>query len=111
MLRRILSNTVSAYRKTGDGVLASVQGQVRTLQGLKGYDEKENAEEAIFFKKEDEKLLKSLLAKVRAQAEQHDVHSAKGVLAAEKSALEEIVGGKLSSAEKDALIEWKHTHF
>ena len=65
----------------------------------------------IFFKKEDEKLLKSLLAKVRAQAEQHDVHSAKGVLAAEKSALDEIVGSKLSSTQKDALIEWKHTHF
>lgn len=91
--------------------MANVQGQVRSLQGLKGYDEKENAEEAIFFKKEDEKLLRSLLSKVRAQAEQHDVHSAKGVLAAEKSALDAIVGSKLSAAEKDALIEWKHKHF
>ncbi len=76
-----------------------------------GYDDKENAEEAIFFKKEDEKLLKELLTKVRAQAEKHDVHSAKGVLAAEKSALEEIVGAKLSDAEKDGLMQWKHTHF
>lgn len=76
-----------------------------------GYDDKENAEEAIFFRKEDEKLLKELLTKVRAQAEKHDVHSAKGVLAAEKSALDEIVGTKLSDAEKDALMQWKHTHF
>ena len=111
MLRKILSSTLTKYRRVGDGVWANVQGQVRTLQGLKGYDEKENAEEAIFSKKEDEKLLESLLAKVRAQAEQHDVHSAKGVLAAEKSALDEIVGSKLSSTQKDALIEWKHTHF
>lgn len=76
-----------------------------------GYDDKENAEEAIFFRKEDEKLLKELLTKVRAQAEKHDVHSAKGVLAAEKSALDEIVGTKLSDAEKEALMQWKHTHF
>lgn len=111
MIRRILSSTLTAYKRAGDRVLTNVQGQVRTLQGLKGYDEKENAEEAIFFKKEDEKLLRSLLSKVRAQAEQHDVHSAKGALAAEKSSLEEIVGSKLSAAEKDALIEWKHRHF
>ncbi|KAI8104416.1 hypothetical protein M9434_002973 [Picochlorum sp. BPE23] len=82
-----------------------------SLAGLKGYDDKENAEEAIFFRKEDEKLLKELLTKVRAQAEKHDVHSAKGVLAAEKSALDEIVGTKLSDAEKEALMQWKHTHF
>ena len=55
--------------------------------------------------------MKELLNKVRAQAEKHDVHSAKGVLTAEKSALEEIVGSKLSDAEKEALMQWKHTHF
>jgi len=76
-----------------------------------GYDERENAQEAVFFKKEDEKLLKDLLKKVRAQAEKHDEHSAKGVRAAEKSSLESIVGDKLTETEKDALLEWKHTHF
>lgn len=81
------------------------------LQLFAGYDERENAQEAVFFKKEDEKLLKDLLKKVRAQAERHDEHSAKGVKAAEKSSLESIVGDKLTEAEKDALLEWKHTHF
>lgn len=62
----------------------------------------------MFFHKEDEKLLKKLLQKVRAQAEQHDVHNAKGAQAAEMSALDAIVGGKLSAEEKQKLIDWKH---
>jgi len=76
-----------------------------------GYDDKEGAEEAVFFRKEDEKLLRHLLDKVRAQAEKQDVHSASGVRTAELSALNEIVGSKLSDAEKEKLILWKHTHF
>lgn len=84
---------------------------IMTILIYTGYDDKENAEEAIFFKKEDEKLLRELLSKVRAQAEKHDVHSAKGALVAEKSALDQIVGCKLTEAEKEALLAWKHQHF
>jgi hypothetical protein len=66
-----------------------------------GYPDKEAAAEAVFFHKEDERLLKSLLSKVRAQAERHDPHNATGARAAELSALNELVGSKLSQAEKD----------
>lgn len=73
----------------------------RSSYFLAGYDNKEQAEEAVFFHKEDEKLLKSLLRKVRAQAEAHDTHSAVGAKAAELSSLNEIVGKKLTDAEKE----------
>jgi len=65
-----------------------------------GYSDKEAAEEAVFFHKEDEKLLKKLLSKVRAQAEVHDQHSAAGARAVELSSLNEIVGDKLTDAQK-----------
>lgn len=81
------------------------------MQGMKGYDDREAAEERLFFKKEDEKLLRELLSKVRAQAEAADPHAATGTLAAERSALDAIVGGKLSDAEKDEVLKWKHTHY
>ncbi|KAL4858243.1 hypothetical protein ACK3TF_001725 [Chlorella vulgaris] len=55
------------------------------LQGMKGYDDKEAAEE------EDERVLRRLLSKVRKSAEQHDVHAAAGSVEAEKSALKSIV--------------------
>lgn len=71
---------------------------------LSGYDNKEQAEEAVFFHKEDEKLLKKLLSKVRAQAEQYDSRSASEARAAELSALNEIVGSKLSDVEKEGNI-------
>lgn len=47
---------------------------------------------------------------MRAQAEVNDTHNAAGARAAELSALNEIVGSKLSDAEKEKLIEWKHAH-
>lgn len=84
---------------------------VLPLPPVAGYDDKEGAEEAVFFRKEDEKILKRLLDKVRAHAEQDDVHNAAGTRTAELSALNEVVGNKLSDAEKEALIKWKHTHF
>jgi hypothetical protein len=66
-----------------------------------GYDGKEQAEEAVFFHKEDEKLLKKLLSKVRAQAELNDSRTAKETRAAEMASLNDIVGSKLSDVEKE----------
>jgi len=66
-----------------------------------GYPDKEAAAEAGFFHKEDERLLKSLLSKVRAQAGRHDPRNVRGARAAELSALNELVGSKLSQAEED----------
>ena len=108
-----LTPLLAAKNATLEFVSAGSIGSKRgyALQGMKGYDDKEAAEERLFFKKEDEKLLRELLSKVRAQAEAADPHSATGTLAAERSALEAIVGGKLSDVEKEAVLKWKHTHF
>lgn len=103
-----------AGRTNAPGILASSQTLLQTrgaMQGMKGYDDKERTEERLFFKKEDEKLLRELLSKVRAQAEATDPHAATGTLAAERSALDAIVGAKLSASEKDQLLAWKHTHY
>jgi len=103
-----------AGRTNAPGFLASSQTLLQrrgAMQGMKGYDDKEAAEERLFFKKEEEKLLRELLSKVRAQAEVSDPHAATGTLAAERSALDAIVGSKLSPSEKDQLLEWKHTHY
>ncbi|KAI3425872.1 hypothetical protein D9Q98_007845 [Chlorella vulgaris] len=80
------------------------------LQGMKGYDDKEAAEEMLFFKKEDERVLRRLLSKVRKSAEQHDVHAAAGSVEAEKSALKSIVSKyNISDDDVAALLEWKHS--
>lgn len=79
------------------------------LEGMKGYDDKEAAEERLFFKKEDEKLLRKLLNKVKAQADATDVHEAKGDKEAELSALHSIIAKyKMSEDDLEALLKWKH---
>lgn len=78
---------------------------------MQGYDDKEAAEERLFFKKEDEKLLRKLLGKVKAQADQADVHAAVGDKAAELSSLQAIVAKyNVSQDDIDALIAWKNSH-
>ncbi|KAI7836075.1 hypothetical protein COHA_010044 [Chlorella ohadii] len=63
----------------------------------------------LYFKKEDEKLLRQLLSKVRSQAAQSDPHAAAGALEAEKSQLKAIVGKyNVSEADLNELIRWKH---
>jgi hypothetical protein len=102
---------VSGNRGDEDGpVDAGLDLNLIAIPFRAGYDSKEVAEEAVFFHKEDEKILKKLLSKVRAQAEANDTHNAAGARAAELSSLNSIVGSKLSDAEKEKLIEWKHTH-
>jgi uncharacterized protein YidB (DUF937 family) len=61
-------------------------------------------EEIVYFHKEDEKLLKGLLKKVRAQAEKQDSGAAAAADAAEMEQLNKIVGGKLSDAEKKGAL-------
>ncbi|KAH7623745.1 hypothetical protein NADE_008563 [Nannochloris sp. 'desiccata'] len=110
-LHSISRNAVrSLVPKVEAVVCATQRASASSLGGMKGYSDKEAAEEAVFFHKEDEKLLKKLLSKVRAQAEVHDQHSAAGARAVELSSLNEIVGDKLTDAQKEALLEWKHAH-
>lgn len=65
----------------------------------------------MHFMKEDERLLRKLLSKIKAQADAADVHEAAGVDASERSALASIIGKyNVSAADVDKLMEWKHTH-
>lgn len=81
-------------------------------EGLKGFNEHEKAVEDLYFNKEEEKLLRKLLTKVRKQSEQADQHAAVGEQAAEQSALRAIVGKyKVSDADFEALLRWKHTQY
>eukprot|EP00798_Chlamydomonas_sp_ICE-L_P031372 gene31372-6531_t len=74
----------------------------RAMSGLKGFNEAEAAKEAIYFNKEDQRIMMKLLNKVKAQSDVADKHGAIGVEAAERSAISDITS---------ALMKWKHTHY
>lgn len=61
-------------------------------------------EEVVYFHKEDEKLLKSLLKKVRAQASQKDMEGAAAAMAQDLEELNKIVGSKLTEDEKKGML-------
>mmetsp|Transcript_4945 Transcript_4945/g.8983 ORF Transcript_4945/g.8983 Transcript_4945/m.8983 type:complete len:121 (-) Transcript_4945:816-1178(-) len=83
----------------------------RAMQGLKGISEKELAVENAYFSKEDERLLRKLLKKVKTVSDATDEHAAAGVMAQELSSLKAIVGKyNMSEDELKALIEWRHHH-
>ncbi|KAL6767237.1 NIP1 [Auxenochlorella protothecoides x Auxenochlorella symbiontica] len=103
--------TVVKHSSTFAPRVTSVIGQrAYAHDGMKGYGEKERGEETVYFRKEEEKLLRTLLQKVAAQASKHDVEGSKAAADEASAKLETIVGGKLSAAEKAALLEWKNSH-
>merc|ERR1712176_77301 len=69
------------------------------------FRDKEMAEERMYFNKEDEKLLRGLLGKMKAQAECSDrTHKDK-----ERSALIDIVGAySMKSDDIEKLLGWRH---
>ncbi|WZN61416.1 hypothetical protein HKI87_04g29510 [Chloropicon roscoffensis] len=71
------------------------------------FNKKEAAEERLYFNKEDEKLLRGLLGKMKAQAETSDkFHSEK-----EKQALMDIVGRyDMDNKDVERLLDWRHSH-
>jgi hypothetical protein len=77
--------------------------------------EREKAAEKQYFNQEDEKLLRNLMNKLKSTAAAQVGGGAKGPAAAAPKVnparvrLNEIVGSKLTEAEKDALMEWR-TH-
>eukprot|EP00210_Caulerpa_lentillifera_P008729 g8326.t1 len=77
---------------------------------IEKFKDKETAEEAVYMSKQDEKLLRNLLKKVKIQADATDKHHAVGESAAELSALKEILGKYNVSAEDlQAVIKWKYS--
>lgn len=81
-----------------------------SLAGLKGYDDRETAEETLFIKKEEERNLRQLLAKLKKQAEAKDAAGAAAARELEVAALQPIIDKyHISDADVDKLIEWRHS--
>lgn len=68
--------------------------------------DRERAAEAAFFNREEEKLMKNLLNKMKAQ---QSAAAQKEAKTKEMAALNAIVGSKLTDAEKDKLVQWRHS--
>lgn len=93
-------------------LLQSVQLRCMSTDGVKGFHERESAIENLYFTKEDERLLRGLLSKVKKQSDVKDKPAAAGVLAAELSALKTITSKyNISDADVSALMDWKHKVF
>lgn len=76
-----------------------------------GYDDRETAEENIFFKKEEEKVLRKLLSKVRQDVAKADAPAAKAAEDEEMKELDALLGKyNVSGADKKKLIDWRHQH-
>lgn len=81
------------------------------MSGVKGFSEHEQAIENMYFNKEDERLLRKLLGKVKVQAEQDKASAAEYVASEEASVREIVKKYKVSDVDIKALLEWKHTHY
>lgn len=110
----MLSTALRAASASSAAVRAAVVSSTRGMStaGLKGFNEHELAVENLHFSKEDERLLRNLLTKVKKQAEVVDKPATVSAQAAEEAALHQIVGKyKISDADFKALLDWKHAHY
>lgn len=74
------------------------------------FEDKGRGEENIRFRKEDERLLRQLLNKVKKQADSVDVHEAESTKSNELVSLKEILGKyNVSDEDLNKVLEWKHT--
>jgi hypothetical protein len=70
---------------------------------------RERAEEAKYFRKEDEKDLRKLLHKIKTQADSADPLAAAGERANDHKELERVLGPiKLPNEVLDRIVDWKH---
>ena len=90
-------------------LLQSLQVRCMSVDGVRGFKEHESAVENLYFNKEEERLLRGLLSKVKKQSDVKDLHGAAGAAAAEVTALKSIVSKyNMSQADISALLDWKH---
>eukprot|EP00892_Ulva_mutabilis_P007002 jgi/Ulvmu1/4674/UM002_0405.1 len=108
-----LSLEESVRRARWAGWLGLAQrGKGRTWDdwhGVRSFREREASAENLYFNKEEERLLRNLLKKMKSQADKHDdkatAHNTK-----EGKELEGIVGKyKMSEEDFQALMQWKHS--
>lgn len=89
-----------------------IQQRGMAVEGVRGFSEREKVVEDLYFNKEDERILRKLLGKLKSQADTADALTAVGVRAAEESALRAIVDKyKISKGDFEALLDWKHHSF
>lgn len=82
------------------------------MQGVKGFNEREQVVENMYFSKEDERLMSKLLNKMKKQTSVTDVSAATESAVAEEAALRNIVGRyQMSKEDFKALLDWKHAHY
>lgn len=83
-----------------------------SLDGLKGYNEREQAQENIYFRQEEEKALRKLLSRVKADSEKKmsDKDRVK-IREAEVSGIKSLINKyDITSSDIDVLLNWKHHH-
>lgn len=106
------SLALSASRSSGRLLHCYTSVRGMAMQGVKGFNEHEQAVENMYFSKEDERLLSKLLSKVKKQTQVTDVSAATQSAVAEEAALRNIVSKyKISKEDFQALLDWKHATF
>eukprot|EP00775_Hariotina_reticulata_P011255 gene11255-11404_t len=109
MLSAVRSSTLKAANALPYAFQAT---RSMSLQGVKGFNEHEQAVENMYFSKEDERLMSKLLAKVKKQTQVTDISAATQSAVAEEAALRNIVAKyKLSKEDFQALLDWKHATY
>eukprot|EP00929_Paragymnodinium_shiwhaense_P043932 TRINITY_DN22549_c0_g1_i1.p1 TRINITY_DN22549_c0_g1~~TRINITY_DN22549_c0_g1_i1.p1 ORF type:complete len:122 (-),score=19.90 TRINITY_DN22549_c0_g1_i1:440-769(-) len=107
-----MASVRSMYRVAARPVaLFRSQGFTMATRSMTTLDDRRRLLEDQYFKKEDERLMRQLLAKMKKQSDLADSHGAEGSRATERSALNDIVSKyKMSTEDIDALIAWRHDH-
>lgn len=81
-----------------------------TARGFAGFEERERGEERVHFRREEEKLLRNLLAKVKKQTDATDKEGADKTKSEDLSKLKAIVSKyHINETDLEELIKWKHT--
>ncbi|CAH0491866.1 hypothetical protein KXD40_004874 [Peronospora effusa] len=78
------------------------------IMGFSNIRDKEQAAEAVYFNKEDEKSLRKLLQKMKGQTDVVDKTGFKDHVDHDKKGLKKIAGLNLSEEQIEALLKWKH---
>lgn len=108
----LATSAVRLMRAASRAPMAAAATRSYALDGVKGFNDRESAQENMFYNKEDERALRALLKKVRLQSEHVDPSASASSSAAEIASLKAIVGKyNVADADLQALLAWKHAHY
>lgn len=73
------------------------------------FEDREKGEERVYFRREEERMLRNLLNKVKKSADTEDKHAAQQAQQDEFNKLKGILGKyNVSEQDMEALIKWKY---